>query len=58
MIIDGKNPVLKALQLQNNGRHREAAAILQREGNKERPVSEKEALWKAAADARRKASSD
>lgn len=58
MYGDNKNPLIEAARLQSNGQHRQAAAIYQKEGNKERNPSEKETLWEAASHARSIANSD
>lgn len=55
---DGRNLVLEALRLQNDGRHQQAARAFQSAGNQLRPLEEKQALWKAAEQARRIAASD
>jgi len=40
--------IYKAMELQRNGHYGRAAAIFQKEANKERPIKEKEELWKQA----------
>ncbi len=50
--------LFKAWELQRNGHHTAAAAILQREANKERPPQEKQELWKQAENARKNALRD
>lgn len=50
--------IFKAMELERNGHHTAAARIYQDLGNKERPVSEKEELWKRADNCRRIHNSD
>jgi hypothetical protein len=60
MYTERKNDSLvhKAIKLQNNGHHTQAAALFQRAGNQYRNPDEKKELWAAADRARRIASSD
>ena len=50
--------IMKAIALQNNGQHAQAARLFQDAGNQYRNPSEKAELWKAAERARCIASSD